>query len=89
MESAGSPGVVQLTRAAWDLTGLPVSLAEQRTLRVKGKAEEMDVVLVDTGDHGRAAEIMSRLQEGIISESRPQRMTTPRHNRVHPISGNQ
>ena len=64
MESAGSPGVVQLTRAAWDLTGLPVSLAEQRTLRVKGKAEEMEVVVVDTASE-KAAAIMSRLQEAI------------------------
>ena len=69
MESAGSPGVVQLTRTAWDLTGLPVSLAEQRTLRVKGKAEEIDVVLVDTADHARSADIMSRLQEAIISSA--------------------
>jgi hypothetical protein len=62
LESTGSPGAVQLSSATWELTRLPEELATRRTMRVKGKAEEMDVVLVDAGSP-QAAEVMRRLEE--------------------------
>ena len=67
MESSGEPGAVQLTRAAWQLTGLPDSLAQPRKMRVKGKAEEVDTVLVHAAAE-QTAEIMLRLQDALLKD---------------------
>ena len=67
MESGGEPGAVQLTRAAWQLTGLPDSLAQPRKLRVKGKAEEVDTVLVHAAGE-QTADIMRSLQASLLKD---------------------
>ena len=67
MESGGEPGAVQLTRAAWQLTGLPDSLAHPRKLRVKGKAEEVDTVLVHAAAE-QTGDIMRRLQDSLAKD---------------------
>jgi hypothetical protein len=61
MESTGVAGSVQLTRAAWDLTRLSDELATSRMLRVKGKAEEMEVLVVDAASC-QATDILRCLQ---------------------------
>jgi class 3 adenylate cyclase len=54
MESGGAPGCVQCSAATWALTRLPRSLADTRWLRVKGKAEEMEAMLIDAASQQAA-----------------------------------
>lgn len=62
MESSGVAGHTQASGAAWALTGLPQEgLATKRTLRVKGKAEEMDVFVLDAASPA-AADVVARLE---------------------------
>jgi hypothetical protein len=61
VESAGEAGAVHCSRVAWDLAGLPDALGAPRLLRVKGKAEEMETLLLDAAAP-HAAEAARRLQ---------------------------
>jgi hypothetical protein len=62
LESTGAAGAVQLSATTWALTQLPEELAVRRTMRVKGKAEEMVVMLVDASTP-QAADILRRLED--------------------------
>ena len=75
MESSGVAGTVQLTRAAWALTHLPDTLASSRLMRVKGKAEEMEVMTIEASSQA-AATIILKLQTELSPHATPRWSST-------------